>query len=66
VNTGVIVAYGLIAIGLTVLLVGLLWSAGRRLRNLSDDPRSIRSMIVVGLVLAAIGVIVGAIAVRIS
>ena len=65
-NTGVIVAYGLITIGLIVLLVGLLWSAGRRLRNLSDDPRSIRAMIVAGLVLAAIGVIVGAIAVRIS
>jgi hypothetical protein len=63
-NTGVVVGYSLITIGLVVLLVGLLWSAGRRLRNLSDDPRSIRVMIVAGLVLAAIGVIIGAVAVR--
>jgi hypothetical protein len=66
VNTAVIVAYALITIGLVVLLVGLLWSAGRRLRNLSDDPRAIRAMIVAGLLLAAIGVIVGAVAVRVT
>ncbi|HLY13373.1 MAG TPA: hypothetical protein VKR24_03415 [Candidatus Limnocylindrales bacterium] len=65
-NAGVIVGYALITIGLVVLLMGLLWSGGRRLRNLSDDPRAIRVMIVAGLALAAAGVILGAIAVRAS
>ena len=45
-----------------ILLVGLVWSAGRRLRNLSDDPQAIRVLIVGGLGLAAVGVVVGALA----
>jgi hypothetical protein len=65
-NAGVLAGYALITIGLVVLLVGLLWSAVRRLRNLSDDPRSTRVLIVAGLVLAAMGVILGAVAVRSS
>jgi hypothetical protein len=36
----------------------LLWSTTRRLRNLPDDPRIIRAMIVAGLVLAAFGVLI--------
>ena len=63
-NPGVIIGYTLITVGLVVLLVGLLWSAARRLRNLSDDPRKIRALIVAGLLLAAIGVVIGAVAVR--
>ena len=56
--------YVLIGVGLTVLLVGLLWSAARRLRNLPDDPRATRVLIVAGLVMAALGVVLGAIAIR--
>ena len=63
-NLGVLIGYGLIIFGLTVLLVALFWSGQRRLRNLSDDPRILRVMIVAGLILAAAGVIVGAVAVR--
>lgn len=61
-NPGVLAGYGLITLGLIVLLVGLVWSAVRRLRNLSDDPRAIRVMIIGGLALAAAGVLVGALA----
>jgi hypothetical protein len=61
-NLGVLAGYGLITLGLVSLLVGLVWSAGRRLRNLSDDPQAIRLLIVGGLVLAAAGVLVGAVA----
>jgi hypothetical protein len=61
-NPGVLAGYGLITLGLIILLVGLVWSAVRRLRNLSDDPRAIRVMIIGGLVLAAAGVLVGALA----
>lgn len=64
-HLGLAIGFGLIGIGLAVLLLGLVWSATRRLRNLSDDPRSLRIMIVVGLVLAAVGVVVGALAVGI-
>jgi predicted acyltransferase len=66
VNVGVVVGFGLIGSGLTVLLVGLGWSATRRLRNMPDDPRSIRALIVVGLVLAAIGVTLAAVTVGAS
>jgi predicted acyltransferase len=65
-NLGAAIGFGLIVIGLVVLLVGLGWSATRRLRNLPDDPRGIRALIVIGLVLAAIGVIVGAVTVGAS
>lgn len=61
-NLGVLAGYALITAGLVILLVGLVWSAGRRLRNLSDDPPAIRAMIVGGLALAAAGVLIGAIA----
>ena len=61
-NLGVLTGYGLITVGLVILLIGLVWSAGRRLRNLSDDPPAIRAMIVGGLLLAAVGVLVGALA----
>jgi hypothetical protein len=61
-NLGVLAGYGLITIGLVSLLAGLVWSAARRLRNLSDDPRAIRVLIVGGLALAAAGVLVGALA----
>jgi hypothetical protein len=66
VNVGVALGFGLIGIGLTVLLIALGWSATRRLRNLSDDPRITRIMIVAGLILAAVGVIVGALTVSSS
>ncbi len=65
-NLGVAIGFGLIGFGLIVLLVGLGWSATRRLRNLPDDPRGIRALIVVGLLLAAIGVILGAVTVGAS
>jgi hypothetical protein len=65
-NIWVLLGYSLIIVGLIVLLVGLVWSGIRRLRNLSDDPRVTRALIVTGLVLAAVGVIVGAIGVRAS
>ena len=61
---GIVAGYVLIGVGLTVLLVGLLWSAGRRLRNLPDDPRATRVLIVAGLVMAALGVVLGAISIR--
>lgn len=61
-NLGVLAGYGLITVGLVILLIGLIWSAGRRLRNLSDDPPAIRAMIAGGLLLAAVGVLVGALA----
>ena len=61
-NLGVLAGYGLVTLGLVMLLVGLVWSAGRRLRNLADDPRAIRILIVGGLGLAAAGVLVGALA----
>jgi hypothetical protein len=63
-NLGILLGYGLIILGLVILLIGLVWSGTRRLRNLSDDPRVIRVMILAGLALAAAGVIVGAIGVR--
>jgi len=63
-NLGIVAGYSLIGLGLTVLLVGLLWSAGRRLRNLPDDPRPTRVLITAGLILAALGVILGAVAIR--
>lgn len=63
-NAGVLAGYGLIIGGLTILLIGLVWSGTRRLRSLADDPRLIRVMIVAGLVLAAAGVILGAVAIR--
>lgn len=53
------VGFGGIGLGLAVLLVGLFWSATRRLRNLPDDPGIIRSLIVLGLVVAAVGVVLG-------
>jgi predicted acyltransferase len=56
----------MIGIGLTVLLVGLGWSAGRRLRNLPDDPRSTRVLIILGLGVTAIGVILAALTVGAS
>lgn len=65
-NVGVALGFGLIGTGLTVLLIALGWSATRRLRNLSDDPRITRIMIVAGLILAAVGVVVGALAVSSS
>ena len=55
--------FGSIVLGLAILLVSLLWSATRRLRNLPDDPRAIRLMIVLGLILSAAGVIAGALTV---
>jgi hypothetical protein len=61
-NPGVLAGYGLVTVGLVILLVGLVWSAARRLRNLSDDPQAIRVLIVGGLGLAAAGVVVGALA----
>jgi predicted acyltransferase len=66
VNLGVAIGFGMIGIGLTVLLVGLGWSAGRRLRNLPDDPRSIRVLIILGLGVTAIGVILAALTVGAS
>lgn len=63
-NVGILTGYGLIILGLTILLVGLVWSGTRRLRNLADDPPAIRLMIVVGLALAGAGVVLGALAVR--
>ncbi len=60
-HLGLAIGFGLIGIGLTVLLVGLLWSGTRRLRNLPDDPPSLRVLIVVGLAISALGVVVGAI-----
>ena len=65
-NLGILLGYGLIIFGLVVLLIGLVWSGTRRLRNLSDDPRVIRVLILGGLALAAAGVIVGAVGVRAS
>ncbi len=65
VNLGEAVGFGSIIAGLAILLVSLILSATRRLRNLPDDPRTIRLMIVLGLVLCAAGVIVGAVAVGI-
>jgi hypothetical protein len=65
VNPGEVVGFGSIAVGLTILLVSLVLSAIRRLRNLPDDPRTIRLLIVLGLILCAAGVIVGALAVGI-
>jgi len=56
INVGLAAGLGLIVLGLTILLIGLLWSAGRRLRNLPDDPTVVRRMIGGGLLLAAIGV----------
>jgi hypothetical protein len=53
---GLAIGLGLIVLGLTILLIGLLWSAGRRLRNLADDPAVVRWMIGAGLLIAAIGV----------
>jgi hypothetical protein len=61
-NPGVLAGYGLVTLGLVILLAGLVWSAGRRLRNLSDDPQAIRILIVGGLGLAAAGVLIGALA----
>jgi len=61
-NPWVLAGYGLVTVGLVILLVGLVWSAGRRLRNLSDDPQAIRVLIMGGLGLAAAGVVVGALA----
>lgn len=66
VNLVVVAGFGLIVAGLLVLLIGLGWSAGRRLRNLADDPPAVRGMIVAGLILAAIGVVLGAVAARAS
>jgi hypothetical protein len=63
VNPGEAVGFGSIAVGLAILLVSLVLSATRRLRNLPDDPRTIRLMIVLGLILCAAGVIVGALTV---
>ncbi len=63
-NLGLATGYALIVVGLTILLIGLLWSATRRLRNLPDDPRSLRLMIVAGLVLAAGGVVLAALTVN--
>jgi hypothetical protein len=65
-NPGILLGYGLIILGLVVLLIGLVWSGTRRLRNLPDDPRVIRVLILGGLALAAAGVITGAVAVRAS
>jgi hypothetical protein len=65
-NVGVLLGYGLIIVGLVVLLIGLVWSGTRRLRNLSDDPRVIRVLILAGLALAAAGVIIGAVGIRAS
>jgi hypothetical protein len=65
-NVGVLLGYGLIIVGLVVLLIGLFWSGTRRLRNLSDDPRVIRVLILAGLALAAAGVIIGAVGIRAS
>jgi hypothetical protein len=65
-NVGVLLGYGLIIVGLVALLIGLVWSGTRRLRNLSDDPRVIRVLILAGLALAAAGVIIGAIGIRAS
>jgi hypothetical protein len=65
-NVGVLLGYGLIIGGLVVLLIGLVWSGTRRLRNLSDDPRVIRVLILAGLALAAAGVIIGAVGIRAS
>jgi hypothetical protein len=53
--------FSLIALGLTVLLIGLGWSAARRLRNLADDPTLVRRMIGGGLAVAAAGVALAAV-----
>ena len=65
-NLGVAIGFGMIGIGLTVLLLGLGWSATRRLRNLPDDPRTIRILIILGLSVTAIGVILAALTVGTS
>lgn len=62
-NLGEAIGFGSIAVGLAILLVGLLWSATRRLRNLPDDPLVTRAMIIVGLALTAAGVLLGALTV---
>lgn len=59
-NVGLGAGFGAIIFGLTILVLGLLWSASRRLRNLPDDPGSVRGLIVAGLALAAIGVALAA------
>jgi hypothetical protein len=66
VNLGVAIGFGMIGIGLTVLLLGLGWSATRRLRDLPDDPRTIRILIILGLSVTAIGVILAALTVGTS
>lgn len=65
-NLGVAIGFGMIGIGLTVLLLGLGWSATRRLRDLPDDPRTIRILIILGLSVTAIGVILAALTVGTS
>jgi hypothetical protein len=60
VNVGLAAGFGSIILGLTILVIGLLWSATRRLRNLPDDPGSVRGLIVAGLALAAVGVALAA------
>ncbi|MGH2511878.1 MAG: hypothetical protein ACRDGQ_04240 [Candidatus Limnocylindrales bacterium] len=64
INIGLASGIGLIVVGLTVLLVGLLWSATRRLRNLADDPAGLRRLIIAGLGLAAAGVVLAALTVN--
>ena len=60
---GLAAGFVLIVLGLTVLLIGLFWSAIRRLRNLADDPGVVRRMIGAGLLVSAIGVVLAAISV---
>jgi hypothetical protein len=62
-NLGLAAGFGLITISLIVLVSGLLWSATRRLRNLPDDPSSLRRLIVAGLAGAGVGVVLAALAV---
>jgi hypothetical protein len=62
-DLGLAAGLGLITIGLIVLVAALLWSAARRLRNLPDDPPSLRRLIVAGLAGAGVGVVVAALAV---
>ena len=59
------VGFGAIGVGLAILLVALLWSAARRLRDLPDDPRILRGMIIAGLIVCALGVVLGAVSVGI-